>query len=226
MSEGFGDASWTARVGPPSIPLVGWGTEFFDYDNDGWPDLFVANGHVYPQIDVAKVGTNYRQPLLLHRNNGDGTFTDATAASGLDRLTLLSRRGAAFGDVDDDGDVDVLVVNIDDPPTLLVNRSPAGHRVLLDLRGGRSRASAIGARAIVTAGAATQVDEVRSGSSYLSQSDLRLHFGLGSAERIDTLEVHWPSGAVDRLKDVAGDRRLTIVEGEGLVEAKPLGAAR
>jgi hypothetical protein len=223
---GFADASWSTRVGPPSIPQVGWGTDFFDYDSDGWLDLLTVNGHVYPQIDAAKVGTTYRQPVLLQRNNGDGTFTDTTASSGLDRLPLLSRRGAAFGDVDADGDIDVFVLNTDDPPTLLVNRAHGGHRVLVRLEGRRSNRSAIGARVIVRAGSATQTDEVRGGSSYLSQNDLRLHFGLGEAERIDSLEVRWPSGAIERLNDVMADRTLSIVEGEGLLEARPLGTGQ
>jgi hypothetical protein len=222
---GFTDASWSARIGPPSVPHVGWGTDFFDSDSDGWLDLLTVNGHVYPQIDVAKVGTTYRQPLLLQRNNGDGTFSDATQSSGLDSLPLLSRRGAAFGDVDGDGDLDVFIVNADDPPTLLVNRARAGHRVLVRLEGRRSNRSALGARVTVRAGTATQIGEVLGGSSYLSQNDLGLHFGLGGAGRIDRLEIRWPSGAVERLNDVMADRVLTIVEGAGLVESRPLAIA-
>ncbi len=225
-AEGFTDASWTARVGPPSIPHVGWATDFLDYDSDGWLDLLVVNGHVYAQIDLAKVGTTYRQPILLHRNNGDGTFSDTSGSSGLDRLPPLSRRGAAFGDIDNDGDVDVFVVNMDDPPTLLVNRAPGGHRVLVSLQGRQSNRSAIGARVVVRTGTRVQTDEVRGGSSYLSQNDLRLHFGLGAATRLDTLEVHWPSGRVERLNDLAADRLLAIVEGQGLVESRPLKVAK
>jgi hypothetical protein len=218
---GFTDASWTARVGPPSLPHVGWGTGFFDYDCDGAADLLVVNGHVYPQIDVAKIGTAYRQPMLLHRGNGEGAFSDVSAGSGLDELPLLSRRGAAFGDMDDDGDVDVFVVNIDDPPTLLVNRTRDGHRVLVALQGRKSNRSAIGARVTIRTGTTVQTNEVRGGSSYLSQNDLRLHFGLGTATRIDTLEVRWPSGAVERLKDVTADQVITIVEGAGLADRRP-----
>jgi hypothetical protein len=159
--------------------------------------------------------------MLLHRGNGEGAFSDVSAGSGLDELPLLSRRGAAFGDMDDDGDVDVFVVNIDDPPTLLVNRTRDGHRVLVALQGRKSNRSAIGARVTIRTGTTVQTNEVRGGSSYLSQNDLRLHFGLGTATRIDTLEVRWPSGAVERLKDVTADQVITIVEGAGLADRRP-----
>src|SRR2546425_1717297 len=175
--QGFTDISWASRLAQPSYSLVGWGTAFFDMDNDGWPDILVANGHVYPQMDLVKGGAPYRQPLLLFRNNRDRTFEDVTELSGLDKLPPSSRRGAAFGDVNNDGKVDVLILNVGEPPTLLINRTQtSGHAVLFKLVGSKSNKAAIGARVTLTAGDLVQFDEVRGGSSYLSQNDLRLHF--------------------------------------------------
>src|SRR5205085_11852517 len=146
-AEGFDDISWKARLAQASYPLVGWGTAFFDMDNDGWPDIFVANGHVYPQIDAVRGGVPYKQPLLLFRNKRDRTFEDVTAISGLDKLPPSSRRGAAFGDVNNDGKVDVLILNVGEPPTLLINRTQSSnHAVLFKLIGTKSNKAAIGAR--------------------------------------------------------------------------------
>ena len=148
--QGFTDISWASRLAQPSYSLVGWGTAFFDMDNDGWADILVANGHVYPQMDLVKGGAPYRQPLLLFRNNRDRTFEDVTALSGLDKLPPSSRRGAAFGDINNDGKVDVLILNVGEPPTLLINRTQtAGHAVLFKLVGSKSNKAAIGARVTV-----------------------------------------------------------------------------
>jgi len=227
-AQGFTDISSSAGIAQPSYPLVGWGTKFFDMDNDGWLDLFVANGHVYPQMDLVKGGVPYRQPVLLFRNNRNRTFEDVTALSGLDKLPLEARRGAAFGDVNNDGKVDILLLNVGHPPTLLINRTPGtGHAALFKLIGTKSNKAAIGARVTVTSGDLMQFNEVRSGSSYLSQNDLRLHFGFGQKTVIDTTEVSWPSGKKDLIKNLSVDFIYTIVEGEGvkaktpLVETKP-----
>ncbi len=202
---------------------MGWGTAFFDYDNDGWLDLFVANGHVYPQVDLADVGTRYRQPMFLYRNKGDGTFVDISEQSGLARLPLASRRGTAFGDLDDDGDVDMVVLNVGAPPTLLLNRLANGHhRVLFKLLGVTSNRSALGARLRIKAGDLVQFDEVRGGSSYLSQNDLRLHFGLGNEREIDWVEIRWPSGQIDRLENLEVDHLYTVAESEGIRQARKL----
>jgi enediyne biosynthesis protein E4 len=218
--QGFNDISYPSRIGQPSYPLVGWGTSFIDIDNDGWLDIFVANGHVYPQMDLVKGGAPYRQPFLVFRNNRDRTFEDVTALTGLNNLPLASRRGAAFGDVNNDGKVDVLVLNVGEPPLLLINRTESdNHAVLLKLIGTRSNKAAIGARATVAAGDLVQFNEVHAGSSYLSQNDLRLHFGLGSQAMIDTLEISWPSGKKDVYRHLPADFIYTISE-DGTVQKK------
>ncbi len=230
--QGFTDISWSSHIAQPAYPLVGWGTKFFDMDNDGWLDLFIANGHVYPQMDLVKGGVPYRQPILLFRNLRDRTFDDVTGLSKLDKLPLESRRGAAFGDVNNDGKIDILMLNVGHPPTLLINRTPGtGHAALFKLTGMKSNKAAIGARVTVTSGGVTQFDEVRGGSSYLSQNDLRLHFGFGEKKVIDTIEVSWPSGKKDFFKDLPTDFIYAIVEGEGVevrtpfTESKPASAA-
>ena len=222
-TQGFADISWNAGIAQPTYPYVGWGTAFFDMDNDGWDDIFVANGHVYPQMDQVKGGVPYRQPLQLLRNKRDKTFQDVTALSGLDKLPLQSRRGAAFGDVNNDGKVDVLLMNVGEPPTLLLNRTESSnHAVLFKLVGSKSNKAAIGARVTVTAGDLTQFREVRAGTSYLSQNDLRLHFGLGAQTSMNAVEVAWPSGIKERYSDLPGDTIYTIVEGTGVTEKTPL----
>src|SRR6266436_2745206 len=204
--QGFDDVSWTSGVGQPSYPYVGWGTGFFDMDNDTWLDLFVANGHVYPQIDTLETGPRYREPLLLHRNNRDGTFDEVSKESGLAALPLHSRRGAAFGDVFNTGNMDVLLLNVGEAPSLLKNMNASGfHRVLFKLIGTKSNRAAIGARVTIRAAGVKQFSEVRGGASYLSQNDLRLHFGLGTAKKMESVEIRWPNGAVETLQNVAAD---------------------
>jgi len=222
-AKGFDDVSWKAGVAKPSYPYVKWGTGFFDFDNDGWLDLFVASGHVYPQMDQLEGIARYKEPLLLHMNNRDGTFTESAAAAGLNAVPVASRRGAAFGDVANDGNVDVLLLNVGEAPTLLMNHGVAGnHRLEFRLVGTKSNRAAIGARVTVRAGKLVQFNEVRGGASYLSQNDLRLHFGLGKAAVADSVEVSWPSGAVEKFADVAADKIYTLVEGKGIQGSTPL----
>ena len=212
----FADVSIRSGVMKPTYPLVGWGIGFFDMDNDGWLDLFSANGHVYPQVDSIPGGTPYREPLVLFRNRRDGTFENLSSV--LASIPPESRRGAAFGDVNSDGSVDVVVLNVGAPPSLLVNRTETNnHRVLFKLVGTKSNRAAIGARVTVKAGTLLQFSEVRGGASYLSQNDLRLHFGLGPNPAMEQVIVRWPNGQSETLQDLPADFIYTLREGQGVV---------
>ena len=216
-ADGFADVSWNSQIAQPSHPYVGWGTGFFDMDNTGWLDIFVANGHVYPQVDTIPNAAHFKQPILLFRNKRNGTFEEVSVSVGLKDIPLRSRRGTAFGDINNDGCVDVVTLNVGEPPSLLLNHCQNGnHRVLFKLLGTRSNRLAIGARVAVRTGKLTQFSEVKGGSSYISQSDLRLHFGLEKNEKIDELTVRWPNGESEILHDVPADFIYTIVEGKGI----------
>jgi hypothetical protein len=211
----FTDVSYDAGVATVSLSYVGWGTKFFDYDNDGWVDLFVANGHAYPQRD------HYRQRKLLERNNRDGTFSEIALQCGSALAEERASRGTAFGDIDNDGDLDVIINDLDGAPQLL--RNDGGNRnnsVLVKTIGVKSNRDGIGARVKVVSGGLTQVDEVRSGGSYLSQNDFRLHFGLEKRTTVDLIEVRWPSGMVDTVTGIGVNKVVTIKEGKGLIEQK------
>ena len=211
----FTDVSYTAKLAEVSLPYVGWGTKFFDYDNDGWLDLFVVNGHAYPQRD------HYRQRELLHHNNRDGTFSEVAAQMGATLMQERVGRGAAFGDIDNDGDIDIVVNDLDGSPQLLRNDGGnSNNSVLIKTVGVNSNRDGIGARVKVVSGDLTQIDEVRSGGSYLSQNDLRLHFGLEKRTTVDLIEVRWPSGVIDKITNLSANRILTIKEGKGVVEQK------
>jgi hypothetical protein len=220
--QGFADLSWSAGIAKPTYPMVGWGTAFFDPDNDGWLDIFVANGHVYPQVDSISGAPPFRQPIFFFRNLRNGRFEESSGPSGLAQLTPQSRRGAAFGDVNNDGFVDVITLNIGAPPSLLLNQTRnSNHRVAFLLQGTTSNRAAIGARLTVKTGTLVQMDEVRGGASYLSQNDLQLHFGLGSFSRIDELTVRWPNGTLQILRDLPADFLYTLVEGKGIAQKAP-----
>jgi enediyne biosynthesis protein E4 len=220
--QGFVDISWPSRLAKPTYPYVGWGTAMFDMDNDGWLDIFIANGHVYPQMDLVKGGVPYKQPLMLFRNNRDRTFEDVTAIAGLADLPVSSRRGAAFGDINNDGKIDVLILNVGEPPTLLLNTTQSSnHAVMFSLVGGKSNKSAIGARVTIRAGDLMELNEVRGGGSYLSQNDPRLHFGIGDKNKLDSVEIAWPSGNKETLKNLSADAIYTIEEGRGIVKTVP-----
>ena len=221
--RGFLDIAEPAGLFQPTYFWVGWGAGFFDADNSGWPDIFVAHGHVYPQMDLIKGGAPFKEPALLFRNNRNRTFTDISALAALDQLPLLSRRGVAFGDVNNDGKTDILILNVAGPPTLLINRSEsAGHAVLFKLIGTRSNKAAIGARVTITAGRLKDIEEVRSGGSYLSQNDLRLHFGLGKETLISNVEISWPSGKKEEFEKLSADTIYTVVEDGGITQKMPL----
>ncbi|HUI74403.1 MAG TPA: CRTAC1 family protein [Candidatus Acidoferrum sp.] len=219
----FDDVSWTSKTGQSSYPYVAWGTGFFDMDNSGWLDIFVANGHVYPQADRLSTGGKYREPILLYRNLRNRTFAEVSNNAGLGALPLQSRRGAAFGDIFNDGNVDIVVLNVGEPPSLLRNLNRDGdHRVLFHLIGTKSNRAAIGARVTIRAAGVSQFSEVRGGGSYLSQNDLRLHFGLAQASKIDSIEVRWPNGEVEKLGALPADSIYTIAEGKGVISSQPL----
>src|SRR5262245_9744879 len=218
----FQETTWPSGIGAATLAYLGWGTRFADLDNDGWSDLVFVNGHVYPEVDRYGLEETFEQRTQVFRNQRDGRFADLTAAAGAPLAVRRAGRGAAFGDYDDDGRVDVLVTGLNERPTLLHNETaPSGHWLSVTLRGRRSNRDGIGARLTLQAGGQQQVREVHTDGSYLSQSDRRAHFGLGPALSADSLEVRWPSGVVDRLSNVGADRRLWIEEGRGLVRSDP-----
>jgi hypothetical protein len=219
----FTDVSMAANVAQASRPYVGWGTGFVDLDNDGWLDLLVVNGHVYPQIDTLPSGAKYRQPKLLHMNQGNGTFCDASQQAGAALSEPRVSRGAALGDLDNDGQIDIVVNDLDGPPMILHNEGDnANHWVTLDLGTTHGNRLAIGARVKIVTGDMIQIDEVRSGGSYLSQNDLRIHFGTGKYRNIDVVEIRWPSGKTELIKDLSTDKVYSILEGEGVVPTERL----
>ena len=195
---------------------LGWGVAFLDLDLDGWQDLFLVNGHVYPEVDQVKTEAGYKQRKVVYRNRGDGRFEDVTEQLGPPVTVPKAGRGAAFADLDNDGDVDIVVTNVHDAPELyrLDQRQPRNW-TSLRLVGVQSNRSAIGARVTLTAGGGTQVSEVRGGGSYYSQNDLRLHFGLAAAKTIDRVEVRWPNGNIEVWTGVEPNRIVTLTEGSG-----------
>jgi enediyne biosynthesis protein E4 len=219
----FTDVSYKSGVALPSLPYVKWGTSFVDVGNEGWLDLFAVAGHVYPQVDSLPSGARYREPKMLLMNQKDGTFCDASAQTGTGLAELQSSRGVAVGDLFNDGQIDMVVNNLDGGPMILRNHGIAGnHWVSFELAGTKSNRLAIGARVKLVAGGMTQTDEIHSGTSYLSQSDLRVHFGLGATTKIDSVEIHWPSGKVETMKNLAVDKFYSVLEGQGLVEAEKI----
>ena len=216
----FTDVSHSAGIARSTVPFVGWGDAFVDLDNSGWLDLVLVNGHVYPQVDNAKLGTAYREPKLVFQNQRDGTFKDISAQTGGAAGTPQVSRGLAVGDLFNRGKLDIVVENLIGSPMILEAKSnPANHWVSFELEGSPANRLALNARVRVTAGKTQQVGEVRSGGSYLSQSDLRLHFGLGSASRIDKVEVIWPNGGSQVFENVVGDRFYHLKQGGALTPA-------
>ncbi len=216
----FSDVGFSSGLAA-NTRYVGWGCGFLDYDNDGWPDLMQINGHVYPEIAGHDVGQSYKNPRLMYKNLGKGQFKDVSAQMGPGITEYFSSRGAAFGDYNNDGAIDVLILNMNDPPSLLRNDGGnAQNWIKLKLIGTKCNRTAIGARVRVVTETHAQIDEVHSGSSVMSQSDLRLHFGVGKAQTIDLIEVKWPTTQkVEKFTKVKPNQILTIREGVGIVPA-------
>ena len=216
----FSDVTYISGVGL-NTQYVGWGSGFVDYDNDGWPDILYVTGHVYPEIDNYKLDQKFRSPRIVYHNLGNGKFKDVSSQMGPGISALHSSRGSAYGDYDNDGDVDALILNMSETPSLL--RNDGGNKnnwIKIKLLGTACNRTAIGARVRVSTGSHVQMNEVASGGSVMSQSDLRLHFGLGKAKAVDLLEVHWPTtGKVEKFSNVEANQILTIREGQGIVKA-------
>ena len=204
----FTDVSYPSGVGEPTVPYLGWGTFFFDFDNDGWLDLFCANGHVYPEVN-GKLQETYRQPLQLFRNAGNGKFRDDSSASGLKAIPPLAARGASFGDYNNDGALDAVVSVMDGQPVLLERSAAGGNWITLQLTSTRGNRMGVGARVKVTASGGSHYRTAQAGGSYLSSNDPRLHFGLANAEYAD-VEVTWLGGQIQRLGKVKANQQLQV----------------
>jgi hypothetical protein len=235
----FDDVTYPAGLGL-NTKYLGWGAMFFDFDNDGWPDLLLVNGHVYPEVDSQHLGSTFQEPRILYHNNGNATFTDISADAGPGITTVNSSRGLAIGDLWNDGRLSAVISNMNAPPSLLVNDvRTSNHWIAFHLVGNsfapasspmkasaaaapqfKTSRDAIGARITMKAGSRLFVDEVRSGSSYDSNSDMRVHFGLGAATKLDSLQIRWPSGLVEQFDNLGVDKIHTLKEGTGTV-AKP-----
>ena len=208
----FEDQTFQAGLGK-NTRFLGWGIGFFDMDNDGWADILISNGHVYPEVGENDAEAGYRERKVLYRNLGNGKFADVSLEAGPGIVEKVPGRGCAFGDFNNDGCIDVLVNCVNDVPQLLrCDSSLKNNWIKIKTVGVKSNRSGIGARVICTTAGHRQMDEVRSGSSYISQNDLRVHFGLGKAERAD-LEVRWPSGVVDRIPGAQVNQVITVKEG-------------
>ena len=220
--QGFTDITYSAKIAQSSLPYVSWGTGLIDFDNSGLLDLLIASGHVYPDVDTVPRNVKYREPLLLYHNKGNRTFDEIALRTGLDSIGLndgpmYSRRGVAFGDINNDGNMDMVVFNVGAPPSLFLDDSKnSNHRVLFRLVGTKSNRGAVGARVTVTSATRSQIEEVKAGSSYLSTSDPRLHFGLSADSVMDKVEIRWPNGDLETLRKVPADAIYTITEGQGI----------
>jgi len=223
-----GDGTFDDKTFPAGFGLntqyLGWGVMFLDVDNDGWPDLLLVNGHVYPEVDSQHLGSNFREPRILYHNNGNGTFTDISGAAGPGITAVSSSRGLAVGDLWNDGLISAVVSNMNALPSLLVNDVRNGnHWIAFRTIGAKSNRDGIGAKITLKVGARALVDEVRSGSSFISNNDRRVHFGLGASAKIDGVQVRWPSGLLEEFGNLSADAIHTLKEGSGTPVVAGLG---
>lgn len=215
----FDDVTFQAGMGLYTRWL-GWGCGFVDVDNDGWPDVFLVNGHVYPEVEKLTTEAGYAQRKVLYRNLQNGRFADVSEQAGEAVTQPNASRGAAFADYDNDGDVDVLINSVNGPPELLrAESSNQNNWIKIKTIGTKSNRDGIGARLKCVTADGSQIDEVRSGGSYYSQNDLRVHFGVGKNQRVKTIEIRWPSGQVETLNDLAVNQLITVKEGSGIIRA-------
>ncbi len=216
----FNDVTFASGLGV-NTSFVGWGVGFLDYDSDGWPDIFIANGHIYEEVDALH-DTSYKERRILYRNKGDGTFEDVSRRGGSGLLLQRASRGVAFGDLFNTGQTDIVINNLGDKPSLLCNQATYSNAALtLQLVGKAPNELAIGARVTITVNGRRMMGEVRSGGSYLSQNDLRLRFGMGSAAKADKVEIRWPDGHVDDVNKVAAGEIVTVAYGGRIVSSSP-----
>ena len=220
----FDDVTYIAGLGKIKTWL-GWGVQFYDFDNSGWPGILIANGHVYPEVDGKALGTSYREPKAAYYNLHDGTFANITAESGSVLMELHSGRGMALGDLFNDGRQEALVNNMNEKPSLYYNSAPVGNWISLQLVGVKSNRAALGAVVTLEQGSDKHEKEVRSGDGYISQSDLRLHFGLGKSVRAEKILIHWPSGLVETLSDLPVNQYYVVREGSGVDQSKTRGVS-
>ena len=216
----FDDVTFPAGLGV-NTRWLGWGCNFVDVDNDGWPDIFLVNGHVYPEVEKLTTEAGYAQRKVLYHNLRNGRFADVSDQAGEAIMQPNASRGAAVGDYDNDGDMDILINSVNGPPELLrADSSNKNTWIKIKTIGVKSNRDGIGARIKLLTADGSQIDEVRSGGSYYSQNDLRVHFGLGQSQRVKAIEIRWPSGQVDRLTDLAVNQLVTVKEGAGIVKTK------
>jgi hypothetical protein len=222
----FEDATYSGGLGRYT-QYLGWGCGFFDFDNDGWPDILICNGHVYPEVEQLRTEAGYPQRKLLYRNLRNGRFEDISEKAGPGISAPTPSRGCAFGDFDNDGDLDFAVNCVNDFSQLIRCDSSLKHNwIKIRTIGMKSNRSGIGARLLCVTSPPgeskphRQIDEVRSGGSYISQNDLRVHFGIGAAEKVDLLEVRWPSGQTDSLKDLKPNQLYYVTEGKGITRTE------
>jgi hypothetical protein len=195
---------------------LGWGVQFYDFDNSGWPGILIGNGHVYPEVEGKDLGTSYREPKVAYYNLRNGTFSNVTAGAGAALSVLHSARGMALGDFFNDGHEEALVNNMNEEPSLYYNVAPEGNFISLKLVGVKSNRAALGAVVILEQGADKCEKEVRSGDGYISQSDLRIHFGLGKAPKAQNVTIRWPSGLTETLSNLLANHYYTVIEGRGV----------